>query len=658
MRQITHSIVCLLPVMALLLASCHSMAYGPGVEEALASAGDNRPELEKVLRHYQNDSLRLAAAEYLIAHMPGHYTFADTADVVGYSHRVDTIMRQMREAPHEAIRDSVNQAAQQWHMAQQRKVYDVRHLKASFLISNIDQAMLAWQKGPWARHLSFSQFCEWLLPYKVDELQLLDNWRTRLKPFLADNLHELDYCDPLRLSAFAACKLLNDNMHQYMQPDHATTLQHTTMKIETAASIPFGTCDHYAVIASAVFRCHGLPVARDFTPQWAFRSSGHSWNVLLASDGRHIPFSGVCTTPGDAHKIDEKMPRAYRHTYAANERLVRLNQHKGYVPPLFRNVFVSEVTNEYISTSDITLSLDTIPDDGYAYLAVFDDKGWSPVAYARMDGRRASFEHMGQNILYLPVGYDARGRQKVLGRPFVLGYDGGMTVVQADRQHRQRMVLRRKYPTLEYVYEWLNRLEGGRFEASNDARFSHVFPIHTITDCHAYGYEVRVSDTIPPCRYWRYTSHRPAGFCNMAEMYFFDAKADTLLRGQVVGTEGSWGDNPEKCREAAADGDELTFFDAPDPDHSWVGLDFGRPVKVGRLCYVGRGDGNNVCLGDTYQLMVFNGTGWTSLGSQKAAHPYLTFDGVPSGGLYLLKNLSRGKDERVFTYEKGRQVWW
>lgn len=48
------------------------------LEEALEMAGKNRTELEKVLAHYAGDSLKLEAAKYLIRHMPGHYSQADT----------------------------------------------------------------------------------------------------------------------------------------------------------------------------------------------------------------------------------------------------------------------------------------------------------------------------------------------------------------------------------------------------------------------------------------------------------------------------------------------------------------------------------------------------------------------------------------------------
>ena len=46
------------------------------LEAALEAAGTNRPELEKVLAHYQGDSLKLRAAAFLIENMPYHYAYS------------------------------------------------------------------------------------------------------------------------------------------------------------------------------------------------------------------------------------------------------------------------------------------------------------------------------------------------------------------------------------------------------------------------------------------------------------------------------------------------------------------------------------------------------------------------------------------------------
>lgn len=59
----------------LALVSCQSR--NEALETALKLAGDNRPELEKVLSHYSKnptDTLKLKAAKFLIENMPGHYT--------------------------------------------------------------------------------------------------------------------------------------------------------------------------------------------------------------------------------------------------------------------------------------------------------------------------------------------------------------------------------------------------------------------------------------------------------------------------------------------------------------------------------------------------------------------------------------------------------
>ena len=54
---------------------------------ALKAAGANKSELKAVLKHYRtedNDPEKLKAAKYLIANMPAHYSYADTAMVNRY----------------------------------------------------------------------------------------------------------------------------------------------------------------------------------------------------------------------------------------------------------------------------------------------------------------------------------------------------------------------------------------------------------------------------------------------------------------------------------------------------------------------------------------------------------------------------------------------
>lgn len=143
------------------------------LEEALILAKENRKELLKVIRHYQNDSLKLEAAKFLIRNMPGHYSYADTTEVSQYYDAVDSLLKSMEDYDMETIQDSLVSLNKHFQQLDTRTVQDIEIISAHFLIQNIDSAFVQWKKWPWAQHLSFDQFCEYILPYKTEELQPL-----------------------------------------------------------------------------------------------------------------------------------------------------------------------------------------------------------------------------------------------------------------------------------------------------------------------------------------------------------------------------------------------------------------------------------------------------------------------------------------------------
>jgi hypothetical protein len=87
-------------------------------------------------------------------------------------------------------------------------------------------------------------------------------------------------------------------------------------------------------------------------------------------------------------------------------------------------------------------------------------------------------------------------------------------------------------------------------------------------------------------------------------------------------------------------------------------LDFGAPQHITRIIYMPRSDGNIITYGDKYELKYWGNDGWISLGRKTAAGVTLTFDHCPAGALFLLHDCTRGVEDRIFTYENGRQVWW
>ena len=80
--------------------------------------------------------------------------------------------------------------------------------------------------------------------------------------------------------------------------------------------------------------------------------------------------------------------------------------------------------------------------------------------------------------------------------------------------------------------------------------------------------------------------------------------------------------------------------------YPYYGEDLSRPY-----------DSNNIRVGDMYELRYWQ-EGWQSLGRMSAESDTLVYRDVPAGALLWLHNHSGGREERIFTYENGKQVWW
>ncbi|MDR1372205.1 MAG: hypothetical protein LBJ17_03630 [Dysgonamonadaceae bacterium] len=82
-------------------------------------------------------------------------------------------------------------------------------------------------------------------------------------------------------------------------------------------------------------------------------------------------------------------------------------------------------------------------------------------------------------------------------------------------------------------------------------------------------------------------------------------------------------------------------------------------LLIERIRFLPRNDDNNIRKGDKYELLYWNKAGWQSLGVRTGTeNTELIFDNCPTNALFLLRNHTRGAEERIFTYENGKQVFW
>lgn len=466
----------------------------------------------------------------------------------------------------------------------------------------------------------------------------------------------MKYCNMYEKSALWATCCVNSNLKDSMKPDLRGGELFPIHRLSTKLQIPYGICQDYVEIAAAVLRSEGIPVAIDFTPLWPFRSLGHSWNVVLANSGKPVPFGGCDSNPGEPHKFDEKMSKVYRNTYAVNPDLVRLHKSETCIPQLFRTLCMKDVTHEYMVTSDVEVELDE-KTGKYAYLATFDNESWKPVAFGKVRHGKALFRDLGRDVLYLPVGY----RHHIivpLGNPFVLTSRGEVRQIVPRPEAKCEVELYRKYPIFPHMLNVAHRIIGGKFQAAHKANFEDSVTLHEVTEWGTHGREVVLPPETQAYRYWRFYQPAPESYCNIAEIVFVDRTSHQAVTGKVIGTEGSFDNNPAVRKEAAFDGDPLTSFEASVATGGWVGMDFGRPVAMESIAYIPRGDGDMICIGDKYELFYWNDGCWISLGCQVATTVKLSFKNAPADALFLLKNLSRGVDARIFLYKDGEQEFW
>ena len=81
----------------------------------------------------------------------------------------------------------------------------------------------------------------------------------------------------------------------------------------------------------------------------------------------------------------------------------------------------------------------------------------------------------------------------------------------------------------------------------------------------------------------------------------------------------------------------------------------GKKVREDRIVYTPRNRDNYIRPGDTFELLYCDKE-WKSMGKKQALSDSLVYSGVPKNTLLLLRNHTRGVEERIFVYENGRQI--
>lgn len=644
-------LVCMISV---ILTGCQLKEVNSQLEETLNVSKDNEQELLKVVDYFtkKGDTLQLKAANFLLENMADKYWLggSSVAEYYTFIDSVYQIKQEEYDIPY--IYSCFIKRAK--HLKDKPQyLMDAEKIKASYLIKNIEEAFNVWNK-PWNQFLTFEEFCEYILPYKVNKEEPQE-WR---------NLYANRFSQAIPASiqtAETACCEVNNQLIGL--PIHISTssIMPIDLRPSTLYNIKFGLCSDYTALGVYAMRSVGIPVGENLIPHWGNSNLGHVFNFVYGNDRKYHDFASGEQNP-DEHlvRFKNKIPKIYKMTFGRqNTSLGVISKDLEDVPSFFKNPCLEDVTGKYAVVNAQTTEIDISnkQNNKFAYLCVFDPQGWFPVAWTQIEGDKAVFKNIGPNIVYQAALYD-KGEIQPVDNPFFLDSIGRKAYF-VPQKRKQQLRLERKKENSSSLEEIALYMKGGKFQGANKKDFSDAVTYHVIKATPKPKYTTVICDESAqnrPVKYLCYLSSDET-YGNMAEVEFYACGQLKPQKGKIIGKYETSRFYPRNGAEKMFDGDPLSFFHTNDT-LSWGGLELKQPVCINKIRYLIRNDDNGIRKGHLYELFYCKDGVWTSLGKKRAIlDDELIYKNVPQGALLWLRDLTKGQEERIFEY-KNKKVYW
>ncbi|MNQ74853.1 hypothetical protein D3C85_896220 [compost metagenome] len=406
-------------------------------------------------------------------------------------------------------------------------------------------------------------------------------------------------------------------------------------------------------------RALGIPAAIDFAPTYLNINAGHEWGTVILDSAHCLPFDITSKKINNIKKEFFIFSKVYRRTYLpVKESHFMQRGICTALPEMFNNPFLQDVTKLYTKTKNFEIPVPKNVSSKFCYICVFNRRSlsWDPVGWGKVENGKAYFKDVGVNGVYLPV-MEESGKLVIFDSPFILNKEGKTKFLKSNTAV-ETVKLFRKVNSNVFKDIQKSRMVDGIFQGSNYADFRTRVDLYTIKKNPGdYFNTINIErNTNNQFRYVRYYSSKDS-YGNVAEVEFYQKNSTTPVKGKIIGTDGSYLDDPKCTKRAVFDGNLLSYFDSKIADNSWAGLDLGSKKEISKIRFIARNDMNCIQIGNIYELFYWN-EGWKSLGKKKASSTFLQYNYVPKNSLLWLRNLTEGNEERIFTYQNDRQVWW
>ena len=258
-----------------------------GKTGSLRDVNTTNNKYDIVSKHYNGQSLKQSAAEFLITNMKSHCSIKWGAYQKGILFPIFSLKNYPNLLSAERAMDSLNVS-----YSINKIVRDENQVSPEMLIKDIDDTFQQW-RGEWGKHLEFNEMCEYLLPYRVRN-ENLEDFRGFLKVKYANLFNEARECP----SAYDALLLVNHHLLKEVRWKPQMTLYPGDFTAQEIDSIRIGNCNSLSDYGIKVFRALGIPIVNDFVIGWGDYDSGHSWTTAIL-EHREIPFVACDVQPGE-----------------------------------------------------------------------------------------------------------------------------------------------------------------------------------------------------------------------------------------------------------------------------------------------------------------------------------------------------------------------
>lgn len=634
-----------------MISGCKQADESTTLEKALKE----NPSLAMVLQKYESDSLKHLAAEFLIENLTYHEGYSEE-QIKPYLKLYELFGTGQLSL--EETYDSVQRMYGRIDTEEAIPVSDL-YLSSDFLINNIEWAFKVWEEQPWGKNVSFTDFCEYILPYRIGD-EPLKPWREKLyniyNPMLDDIRKMPEATDPL----FAA-RALSDSIRKHSEFRFSSSLGYGPHIGPDLVDWQAGNCQEMTDIMIYIFRAVGIPCGCDYMPLRGDANVAHFWNFTLDRYGdSHVVYNERQPEPVRQFWGGVKA-KVYRKTFSLNKNILKNmgNPLTTSLHPDFRYPIYKDVTRLYSGKNarELFISCDSIfrkPMNGVVYLCEASWLDWIPIASTSIKGNEISFKDVEGGVVFILAIYE-NGKIMPISYPFEFDRKTGGIYFFHIADESEDIILLNKFN--QFFESFPHRMLNGVFEGSNDPQFKVKDTLFIIKELPLRMYNVIYPKNNKKYRYARYYGPENS-HCNIADIAFFASETDSItLKGHCIGTSNEINGDGKHDYTNAHDGNTLTSFDYYLPSGGWTGLDFGKPYFIKKIIFTPRNRDNYIRKGDTYELFYFNSEKWISAGTQIANADSLVYT-VPKGTLYYLKNWSEGKDERIFEYDEKKQRYW